>query len=96
MCVCREGGFSPVGWLAEQCGVAGVTTPWRVCCSVVTSPARYSHLSGSPSGKLVFILVEKAFDELVYLYAKVFCSHLQPASCLFSFFLSFLSHSQLP
>lgn len=33
-----EGGglFSPVGWLAEHCGVAGMTTLWCACCSVVT------------------------------------------------------------
>lgn len=44
------------------------------------------HLSGSLSGKLGFILVEKGFDELVDLYAKVFCTNLWPSLSLFSFF----------
>lgn len=44
-----------------------MTTLFCVCRGVVTlhSAAGCSHLSGSPSGKLVFILVEKDFDELV-------------------------------
>lgn len=57
---------------------------WLLWCALCLHPAaRCSHLSGSPSGKLVFILVEKAHDELVYLYAKEFCSHIFKPSFFF-------------
>lgn len=71
-----EVGREKIGFLTSEL-VGGIQCFWMttllsVCCGVVTlhSAAGCSHLSGSPSGKLVFVLVEKDFDELVYLYAK--------------------------
>lgn len=55
--------------LVERCGVSVINTAYseiRRLCSVT----RCSHFSGSPSGKLVFIDVERDFDEVLYLYAK--------------------------
>lgn len=85
-----------VVWLAEHRGIAATTTPLLVCCGGVTSLSiqQPGHLSGSPSWKIsVYSCRKKAFDELVYLYAKLFLLAVFISSSLFlSFFFScFLS-----